>query len=200
MGPPASRAIPCPAAHAPGLSSAAAGAGDSLGAGSLSMETSMLDLPEPDAMSWRPGDRKGGGVWGVEGGGAEGREGGRLGVGGGGWGVPKSCCAGVCSTSVVQESPCVLLVDAWRDTWQFACTLPISAEYVLLCLQTVCAWSRYQALWVWLRLRRRFATLQFPTAHQSARLLVHPVRLLCVCACACVCRCCAARLWAPGFI
>lgn len=93
MGPPASRAIPCPmsgtctAAGAAGA--AAAGAGDGslpLGAGSLSMETSVLDLPEPDAMSWRPGGplldlvtRSSGGRGGVKrgsqrGGGVKGRD------------------------------------------------------------------------------------------------------------------------------
>jgi hypothetical protein len=63
MGPPASRAIPCPpaklpAASSPSAAAAAAAAAEGLGGQSLSMDTSMLDLPEPDAMSWRPG------VWG----------------------------------------------------------------------------------------------------------------------------------------
>lgn len=61
MGPPASRAIPCPTAKLAALSSPSAAAtvlqaaGEGLGGQSLSMDTSMLDLPEPDAMSWRPG-------------------------------------------------------------------------------------------------------------------------------------------------
>lgn len=81
IGPPASRAVPCPMVHttpaAAGAAAAAAAAGhageqgSSIGfAGSLSMEAGMLDLPEPESMSWRPGGRlswqQQGARWGVE--------------------------------------------------------------------------------------------------------------------------------------